>query len=243
MDEGADDLVLTGIANDIQASEEGHGRKHGVRAVQEGHLALVVWRLVVSKDDMQSGFVGRELTGELLYGEVGRGLYDPEVEGLSLHHHLVCVAHLLLDGIDVLAREARNDAIDQSGADITRLFEPRAERIVVGGEILFPQFDVLADTIDKMMTILEDELARHYDKALLRIAVERAEAVVEQLRQFGGIGRGRCVRQAARGVEGYASLRGVGDDEANVGLCSQSDEGLVILVWIEGAADAVNEFK
>ena len=115
------------------------------------------------------------------------------VEGLGLHHHLVGIARPLLDGIDVLAREARDDAVHERRADVACLLEPLAERLAVGAKVVLPQLDVLADAVHQVMSVLEDELAGHDDETLLHVAPEGAEAVVEQLRELGGIRRGRRI--------------------------------------------------
>ena len=217
--EGADDLVLTGIADNVQSSQEGHRREHGVRTVEQRHLTLMVGRFVVREDHMQPCLISRELAGQLFQRQIGRSLDDPEMEGFRLNHHLVSIAHLLLNGIDIFTREARHDAIHECGADVAGFLKPLTETIKITTQFCCPQRDILADAIHEVMTVLEDELAGEDNQTLRRVAIEGAEAVVEQLGELGGVGGGRCVVQAACRVKGDACLGGVRDDEADVRLC------------------------
>ena len=93
------------------------------------------------------------------------------------------------------------------------------------------------------MAVLEDELAGEDDESLRRIAIEGTEAVVKQLGELGGLGGGRCVVQATCRVKGDAGLCSVGDDEADVRLCSQGQEGIVVCVGVHCAADAIDELQ
>ena len=90
------------------------------------------------------------------------------------------------------------------------------------------------------MSVQENQLTRHDDESFVSCSVESFEATIEQLSEFARIGRGWCISQLAGRVESDASLCGVGDDEANLWLLSQSHEGLILAIRIEGSADAVN---
>ena len=235
--------MLAGIAHNVHSCQEGDRGEDCVRTIEQRHLALVVGRLIMGEDDMQTSLIGRELACQLFDRQIGSGLNHPEVESLSLNDHLVGIPYFLLDGIDVLAGEARDDAIHQRSADITRLLKPLAERLEVCPEVFLPQLDILADAIHKVMTVLEDEFARHDDKSFGRVAVESTEAVVEQLRELAGIRGRRRIVQPTSGVEGNTGLGGVGDDKAHIGLRGQCQESSMVDIGIHRAADAVNEFK
>ena len=103
--------MLTGITHDVQTCKESNWRKDCVRTVEQCHLTLVVGRLVVGEHHVQPGLVGREFTGKLLQRQVRCGLYDPQMESFGLHHHLIGIAHFLLNGFNVLAGETRHDAV------------------------------------------------------------------------------------------------------------------------------------
>ena len=87
-----------------------------------------------------------------------------------------------------LRGEAWHNTVYEGGADVTRLLEPVVEIIKIATQFCCPQLYVFADAIHQMVSVLEDKLARQDDKALGRVAVESAEAVIEQLREFGRIG-------------------------------------------------------
>ena len=106
MDILGDDLVLTGVAHDIHATQEGHRTQNRMRTVQQCHLTFVVGLLRGHEQHVQSGLVGWEL---LCY--LPRGLNHPEVEVLGLNHEVVAIRNLLLNLGDILAGEARHDTI------------------------------------------------------------------------------------------------------------------------------------
>ena len=209
--------MLAGIAHDVQSCQESYGREHGVRSIEQGHLTLVVGRLVVCENHVKTRFVCRELPCQLFDGQVGSRLNNPKVEGFSLNYHLVGITHFLLDSVDILAREAGDDTVHKRSTDITRLLKPLAERLVVVAQVFLPKLDVLANTIHKVMPVLEDEFARHDDKSFGGVTVEGTETVIEQLSELARIRGRRSVVQATSRVKRDASLGGVGDDKAHIG--------------------------
>lgn len=91
-----------------------------------------------------------------------------------------------------------------------------------------------------MVAVEEDELAGHQDESLRGVAAEGLVATEQQLRQLAGIAAGGFVVELAGGVEGDASLGGVADDEADLGLVGKGHEGLVLGVEVQRAADDVD---
>ena len=90
------------------------------------------------------------------------------------------------------------------------------------------------------MSVAEDQLTRQDDESLLSVAVETRIAAIEQLREFGRVGGGRCVAQLARVVESDTGLGGIGDDKAHLGLLGQCHERVVLCIGIQCAADAAD---
>ncbi len=79
--------MVAGIAHDVHTAEEGYGREHGVRAVEQRHLTLVVGLLGRNEEHVQAGLVGGEFLGHFLWS-----LDDPQVEVLGLYHQVVAIA-------------------------------------------------------------------------------------------------------------------------------------------------------
>lgn len=163
MDVFADDRVVASVADDIDAAEECDRREDGVRAIEESYLTLVVRLLALSDEDMETSLLCGELLAKILNAHVLRLLDDPEVENLSLDDEVVRIANRLLNLSDVLTGEARDNAIDERRTDVAIICEPSLERLIVSAEVTLPKLDVLEDAILKMMTVEEDELARHDD--------------------------------------------------------------------------------
>jgi len=228
-----DDLVVAGIAHNVDAAEEGNGREHGVRAVEQGDLTLVVGLLRGNEQHVESGFVGGELGGYLL-----RGLDDPEVEVLGLYDEVVAIRDLLLNLGNLLAGEAGDNAVDECGIDAAGLLEPLLEAFAE-----LPELNVLIDAVLQHVAVQEDELAGEDDEALRGVAVKGLIAAIEQLHELAGIGTGGSVLQLAGRIEGDAGLGGVGDDEADLGLVGQRQEGSILRVGVQRAADDVDTLE
>jgi hypothetical protein len=135
MDVLANDLMVAGITNDVDTAEESDRREYGMRAVEQGDLTLVVRLLTGYEQHMKARLVGRELTGDLSWC-----LDYPQVEVLSLYDEVVAIAYLLLYLGNLLAWEARHDAVYERSIYATRLVEPLLE---VSRQL--PQFNVLID--------------------------------------------------------------------------------------------------
>ena len=161
------------------------------------------------------------------------------MEALCLHHEVVLISNLLLDFLDGVTREARDDTVDERCAYEAVLREPLLEALIVGSEVVLPQLNVLVDALLQMMAVEEDELAWHKDHTLRRVAIEVLVAVEEQLHELAGIRCGRSIGELAGVIEVDACLCGVGNDETHLWLLCQSHECLVLCVWIECAADNV----
>jgi len=232
--------VVASVTHDVDAAEVSHWREHGVRSVEEGHLALVVRLLVVGDDDLETSLVSREFSLELLNGHVLSLLDNPEVECLGLNNEVVTVRDLLADGVNVLARESRNDTVNEGSAYVVVFLEPLFERSVVRAEVVFPEFDVFLDALIEVVSVEEDEFAWHDDETLGRAAVECLESTIEELGQLSRVGGGWFVRKFARVVERDARFGRVGDDETDFRLVGESHERLVLRVRVECAADDIH---
>ena len=165
------------------------------------------------------------------------------MEDLSLHNEIVVISHFLLDLGDILAREARHDTVHEGSANVVVFLEPLLEALIVCSEIVFPELDILADAVFEVVSVQENQLARHEYKSLRRIAVEGLIAAEQQLNQLARIGRSRSVGELAAVVEGDTCLGGVGDDETNLRLLCESHERPVLGVRVQRTRDNINTLQ
>jgi hypothetical protein len=240
MDVLADHWVMAGIAYDVDTAEVCNRREDGVRTIEEGNLSLMVWSLALCDEYMETSLLSREFLAESCAAHVGRTLDNPEVEDLSLYHEVVSIAGTLLKLCDVLAWETRNDTVNEGSANVAVLVEPFLELLVVLAKVILPEFDVLLDAVLEVMAIEEDQLARHDDKALLRIALEGLETTIEELGELARIRRSRSIGELACVIECDTSLSGVRDHEANLRLLSKSHEGCILAIRVKSTADDIN---
>ena len=180
--------MMAGIANNVYAAEISDRREDGVRTIEEGNLSLMIGSLALSDEYMETSLLCGELLTKGSASHVGRTLDNPEVEDLGLDHQVVGIAGTLLQLGDVLAWEAGNDAVNEGSANVAVLVEPLLESCIVLAEVILPEFDVLLDAILEVMSVEEDQLARHDDEALLWVALEGLEATEEELCEFAWIG-------------------------------------------------------
>ena len=139
-----------------------------------------------------------------------------------------------------LRGKSGNDTVHEGSANIVVLFKPLLESFIVSSEIILPKFDVLLNALLQVVTIEEDEFARHDDETLRGAAVESLIAAIEQLHEFAGIAAGRSIREFAGGIESDTSLCRVGDDKTNLWLVGQCHECCILAIGIEGTADDVD---
>ena len=231
---------MAGIAYNVYATEISDRGEDGVRTIEEGNLSLMIGSLALSDEYMETSLLSGELLTKGSASHVGRTLDNPEVEDLGLDHQVVGIAGTLLQLGDVLAWEAGNDAVNEGSANVAVLVEPLLECCIVLAEVILPELDVLLDAILEVMSVEEDQLARHDDEALLGVAIEGLEATEEELCELAGIRRSWSIGELAVGIKSDTSLGGVGDDETDVRLIGQSHECSILAVWIEGAADDIH---
>lgn len=93
------------------------------------------------------------------------------------------------------------------------------------------------------MAIEEDQLTRHKNETFGRITIEALKAVIEQLYQLAGIGRGGSVGKLATRVERDTSLSGVGYDETHLWLLSQCHISLELMIRIKGTTNDIDAFQ
>ena len=223
--------IFAALLHGVQAAQVANGAQHGMRAVQEGHLSLVVRSLGRDEEHVQAGFVGGELGGNLL-----GSLDHPQVENLGLVQQMVVVTGTLAQLGGGVARITRDDTVYQGAVHAAGAFEPGAEfRTQV------PQLDVLADALFQVFTVFEDELAGEDDKALVLGALEVLETVIQELGELAGIAAGGFVLQLASRVKGDTGLRGVGNHKADFRLLGQGQVGAKVLVRVQAAGDDVNQ--
>ena len=148
--------VVASVAHDVYAAKVSHRRKYGVRTVQQGNLSFVVRSLRLHKEHIQSCLVCGEFFCQLAEREVLGSFDNPQMEDFGLYNQVVGITDFLLNLRNLLTREARNDAVYQSGAYITILCKPSLELLIICTEVVFPQFDVLVDTFFQMVSVQED---------------------------------------------------------------------------------------
>ena len=182
-----------------------------MRPVQQSHLSPVVRLFVGHKAHVQAAFCSRELLRHAF-----RCFDDPEVECFALHDELVFVLQFLLNLFDVLAGEARHDTVHQRGIHAACPFEPCRE---IPAEL--PEVDVLSDDSLQVMPVLENQFAGKNNQSLAFVAIEMPETMVEQLRQFPGVGDCRTVVEPASRIECDAGLGRIGNHKTNFRLFGQ----------------------
>ena len=125
-------FVVQCIAHDVDAAEVCHRAQHGVRPVEQCHLAFVVWFFRIDYQYVESCFRSRELCFHLVDSHVVGAFDDPQVECLALHHEVVFVAYALPYIGNFLAWESGNDAVNQRCTYVAVGLKPAAESFVVG---------------------------------------------------------------------------------------------------------------
>ena len=164
------------------------------------------------------------------------GASDPEVEDLALVQQMVVIAHAFAKLGGGVPRITRDDAVHKRRIHAAGRLKPVAEALSK-----VPQVDVLADALLQVLAVLEDEFARENDESLVRSTLEVLVAMVQQLRQLAGIGRGGSVVKLAGRVEGDARLGRVGDDEAHLRLLGELQVTLEVLIGAQAPADDVDQ--
>ena len=199
-----------------------------MRTIEQSHLALVVRFFTLSNEDVQSSFLCGELSAKFIASHVLSLLDDPEMEDFGLHDQIVLVANLLLDVLDFLAWESWHNAINECGAHIIVFGEPLLETFIVGSKVVFPQFDVFVDAHLQVVSIQENQFARHDDETFRGVSIECLIAMEKQLHQLARIGRGRSIGEFARVIESDTGFGGVGDDESYFRLLGECHESRIL---------------
>ena len=235
--------VLAGIANNVYTAEVCNRAQYGVRTIQQGNLTLVVWLLIICDKHVETCLVSWELLLHLLYCHIFCLLDNPEVEAFCLNYEVVLVANLLLNLLDGIAWETRNDAVYQCSANVAVVGEPLLEALVISTHIALPELDILIDALLEVVTVQENQLTWHQDHTLGWVALEELVTVEQELNQLAWIRSCRSICKLARVIECDTSLCSVRDDETHLWLLSQSHESLVLRIWIQCTADNVDTLQ
>ena len=171
--------MVASVTHDVHAAEVCNRTENRVRTVQQRHFALVVRLLALCYQDVQTCFVGRELSLQFGNRHILRLLDNPQVEDFRLNNQVVVVTDFVLNLCYVLAREAGNDTVHERCAHVVVFLEPLLECLIICSKIVFPQLDILADTVFEVVAVQENELARHENQTLRRVAVKGLEAAEE----------------------------------------------------------------
>jgi len=130
--------MLAGITHNIHATEIGNGRENGVRTIEKSDLTGMVRLFVVGDQHVKAGLVSREFCLHLVHGHVLCFLDHPKMETFCLHHEVVLVAHLLLNLLDILTWESRNDAVYERGTYVTVVGKPCLETLIIRSKVFLP---------------------------------------------------------------------------------------------------------
>ena len=168
VDKLSDERVLAALLHGVQAAEIAYRRKHGVRTVEKGHLALVIRGLARNEKHVEPCLVGRELCCDLC-----RGLDNPEVEYFRLVEQIVLIAGTLAELGGSVARIARNDAVHEGAIDSAGILEPVAELLA---EV--PELDIFAYAALQFLSIQEDKFTREDDETFGHIPLKVKETVI-----------------------------------------------------------------
>ena len=139
-----------------------------MRAVEKGHLALVIRGLARNEKHVEPCLVGRELGCDLC-----RGLDNPEVEYFRLVEQIVLIAGTLAELGGSVARIARNDAVHEGTIDSAGILEPVAELLA---EV--PELDIFTNAALQFLSIQEDKFTREDDETFGHISLKVKETVI-----------------------------------------------------------------
>ena len=223
----ANGLVVHAIAHDIKAGNPGTRDKGGVGTVEDADFTLLVRGDIGGhKDARQAGLhEGQTLLKRLI------ALDAPHLEGLAHGQEGILVAQTLGNrrGLGCVADAARDDGVDERGADGAVVGHPLRELVLPA-----PVAHVLVHDAQQLLAIVVDELAGEHDDARLA----GSPAGVKDLNKLGGEARGRHVVGLAGRIVGNTGLGGVGNDDLQVVGDSHLHDGMVIrlAVRIEAAA-------
>ena len=201
VDEPLDGGRIESVHHRLAAHLQGDGDHTRVRSVQDADLLVAELLDRRHENDVQPRLVQRKFLHHLLVALSADG---PEVVQLGLHHEVVVIADLLLDLADLLAREARHDAVHKRVAEVAVLFDPVDE--VLPQLVIFGMAD---DIFVQRRAVVLDQFAADDAQALRRIAVEMFETLVQQRRHLGGIRLRRTGRQVVALLVADARLGGV----------------------------------
>lgn len=194
-------------------------------AVQAGDFPLLIKRNIGSDKDGKAGAPEGEY---LVYGFVA--LYCPEAERLCCIKQIVLIAVLGVVARGVLFREARDDAVDQGGAECILFVQPCLKAF---SEAPVPA--ILYKTLFQCLSVMLDQLTGHQDKAGGVIHAALAVALIEEAAELPRIRGGAYRIKAVRIAEGYARLRSVADNKLQLGI-KGAFEDLIKLIRAAQAA-------
>ena len=152
-------------------------RKHGMRAVQQGHFPFMIRGLARHEKDIQPGLVGREL-----FCHGFRGLDHPEVENFSLDYQMVVIPYSLMYLIYGIFRVSRNYSVHQRAIYSAGRLEPVPEAFFQS-----PELDILPYALLQFLSVQENKFAREYDQAFRLVSAEMPVSPVKQLRKLSRI--------------------------------------------------------
>ena len=204
-------------------------------SVEHANLSLFVVADIACEDDL-------DIVNALfdIFRNIALIFDRPETEGLSDRHQSVGLTDERLEVAFrlLVAGVTRYDAVDERIAPEVLFVEPALEFF---GER--PEGDVLVNAFFQLVCVIVDQL----DGEEVNAVLSREESFVKEFRQLGGIGDvGKAVDPVAR-IVANARLRGVGNDELQLGICGKREVSVMILEGIDDtferfhAADALHD--
>ncbi len=166
--------ILHGLQHDIIACQIRSKYKGSVRAIQNTNLALLVWFLVVSKDNRQSCIRKRELLTDILIA-----LDNPKGKRLARHQNSILISQIRPNGLYLVPRITGNNPVHQRRGKNTRLVHPDSKSFLQS-----PEPDKLHHTFLQHNTVIINQLHRQHNKSLFLIAMEKPVSLIQKFRQL-----------------------------------------------------------
>jgi len=230
--EAADGIVVHAVTNDVEACQVSAQHEAGVCTVQDADLALLVRGDIGHDHDVDAGLLERQLVLQAC-----RTLDDPDAEDFADIQHLIVVAVGLFQSGQLLrvTDAARNDAVDQGGAEGVGVVHPVDELC-----FQVPVLGVVVAALLQFLAVVVDQLAAQDDQALIGSAVEGLVALVQHAGQLCGeaVG-GHLVELAVALGVCDAGLGGVGHNRLQILRTGQSQH--LVPLAVDVGAHAVGD--
>ena len=204
-----------------------------MRAIENAHLLVAELLDGGHKDNVQASLVEGQ---PALYLLVARTTNSPQVVELGLNHQIVVKAQFLLNFGNVLTGETRNDAVNESVAEVAVFLHPLHE---VGAQ--FVVLCVAQNILPQGRAVVLNQLAADDAQTLGGVTLEVFEPLVEKGGHLCGVTLGRQSPQVVTLLVADTRLGGVRHGSLQLGREENLLIGLILLVGVEGTLHALHE--